>query len=337
MTIKRRTFLSGTAASAASISVFGIGSAKAAFTLKYANSLAVSHPLNIRMNEAAERIAKETNGEVKIRVFPSGQLGSDTETISQAVSGNIELLGMTNILLASLDPAIGCPTIGFAFANYKEVWSAIDGDLGAFIRGRIASKGLIPMSRSWDNGFRNITTRAKPIKTPEDLNGFKIRVAVTPMSTSLFQALGAAPTPINFSELYSALQTRIVDGQENPLVLIHTSKLYEVQKHLSLSNHMWDGYWCLANKSYWEKLPAPVREVIEKHINQSGLDQRNDIESSTEKLKVELAAKGMEIVAVDEKQFQEKLRKAGFYSSWKDKFGAEAWNMLVKYSPGLAQ
>ena len=128
--------------------------------------------------------------------------------------------------------------MGFAFNDYPSVWKAMDGDLGAYIRGQIAKANIVAMDKIWDNGFRQITSSTKPIAAPADLKGFKIRVPVSPLWTSMFKALDASPASINFAEVYSALQTKIVDGQENPLAIISTAKLFEVQKYCSLTNHM---------------------------------------------------------------------------------------------------
>src|SRR6202023_101996 len=127
------------------------------------------------------------------------------------------------------------------------------------------------MDKIWDNGFRQITTSTKPIVTPADLQGMKIRVPVSALWTSLFKSLGASPTGINFAEVYSALQTKLVDGQENPLAIIYAAKLYEVQKYCSLTNHMWDGWWFLANKAAWDKVPATIQEIVAKRINEAAL------------------------------------------------------------------
>jgi tripartite ATP-independent transporter DctP family solute receptor len=202
----------------------------AEFSYKLANNLPPTHPLNLRATEAAARIAAATGGRMEVRIFPSSQLGSDTEALGQLRSGAIELFTLSGLILATLVPPASINGIGFAFRDYAQVWPAMDGALGAFIRGEIRKRGLIPMDRIWDNGFRHITTSTKPIVAPEDLRGTKIRVPVSPLWTSMFAALGAAPQSINFSEVYTALQTHVVDGEENPLAVIDTAKLYEVQK-----------------------------------------------------------------------------------------------------------
>jgi tripartite ATP-independent transporter DctP family solute receptor len=204
----------------------------------------------------------------------------------------------------------------------------MDGALGTYVRGEIAKRGLYAFSKQWDNGYRQITAAAKPIRTPEDLAGFKIRVPASPLWTALFKAFGAAPVTINFSEVYSALQTRIADGQENPLAVIDTAKLYEVQKYLSVTNHMWDGFWFLANRRAWEALPAPLREITEREFNASALAERADVAALNASLEAGLKAKGLEFIQTDAAAFRATLKKAGFYAEWRDKFGPEAWGAL---------
>jgi TRAP-type C4-dicarboxylate transport system substrate-binding protein len=191
------------------------------------------------------------------------------------------------------------------------------------------------MEHIFDNGFRNITSSVKPIAKPEDLAGMKIRVPVSPMWTSLFTALGASPVSINFNEVYSALQTHIVDGQENPMVAIHAGKLYEVQKYLSLTRHMWDGYWPLANVKALDRLKPDDREIVTREINRAVLDQRVDAEKLNAELGKTLQGLGMQFNEVDAGPFRDKLIAAGFYRTWRGKYGDEAWGVLSEASGGL--
>jgi len=154
---------------------------------------------------------------------------------------------------------------------------AKNGDLGAYVRQAISKVNLHAFELCLDNGFRNITTSTRPIHKPEDLKGLKIRVPLIPLWTSMFKALDAAPASINFSEVYSALQTKIVEGQENPLSIIEMAKLYEVQKYCSMTSHMWDGQWVLANQLRWKSLPQDAQALISKHLRQAALLQRGDM------------------------------------------------------------
>jgi TRAP-type transport system periplasmic protein len=212
----------------------------------------------------------------------------------------------------------------------------MDGDLGAYVRAQIAKSGLIAMEKIWDNGFRQTTTSTKPIVVPDDFKGMKLRVPPSPLWTSMFKALDAAPASINFNEVYSALQTKIVDGQENPLAIISTAKLYEVQKYCSLTNHMWDGFWFLANQRAWEALPPDVRDIVARNINTAGLKEREDVAELNATLQQSLAAKGLAFNRPDPAPFRDKLRAAGFYTEWKGKYGDEAWTILEKSTGKLA-
>jgi tripartite ATP-independent transporter DctP family solute receptor len=323
----RRTLL----ATSAALPLVAIGrrpAGAAEFTYKYANNLPATHPLNVRTGEAAARIKEATGGRVEITIFPNSQLGSDTDTLSQLRDGAVEFFTLSGLILAILVPVAAINGVGFAFKDYDQVWPAMDGKLGAFIRGEIDKRGLVAFENQYDNGYRQITSASKPIRVPEDLNGFKIRVPPSPLWTGLFTAFGASPTNINFSETYSALQTRLVDGEENPLAVIDAAKLYEVQKYLSVTNHMWDGFWMLANRGALEALPKDAQDIVRREFNRSALDQRADIAHLNATLEGSLQQKGLEFIATDPAAFRAALKKAGFYAEWQAKFGKQAWDAL---------
>ncbi|HEX6959394.1 MAG TPA: TRAP transporter substrate-binding protein [Ferrovibrio sp.] len=328
MKISRRSFAAG--AGAVAVSTFAIGRARAAeFTYKYANNLPLSHPLNIRAQEAANKIKEETGGRFELQIFPSSQLGSDTDTLGQIRSGAVDFFTLSGLILSTYVPAASINGIGFAFKDYATVWKTMDGKLGEYVRAEIAkSRSIIAFEKIWDNGFRQTTSSSKPIATPADLVNFKIRVPPSPLWTSMYRAFEAAPTTINFNEVYSALQSKVVDGQENPLAIVETAKLYEVQQYCSLTNHMWDGFWFLANRRNWEALPENIRTIVTKHINAAAVAERADVAKLTEGLQKKLADRGMKFNAVDPAPFRDKLKSAGFYKEWKGKFGDAAWAML---------
>ncbi len=184
--------------------------------------------------------------------------------------------------------------MGFAFTDYAQVWPAIDGDLGDFVRAQIVAKtGLVPMERIWDLGFRQITTSTKPIKSAADLAGLKTAHArCAPSLVSLFKALDAIPVSMQFGEVYSALQTHIVDGQENPLSQIDAGKFYEVQKYCSITNHVWDGHWISCNAAAWDRLPPDMQEIVARNFNEVALRQRDDIAKLDQSLQSALQAEG---------------------------------------------
>src|SRR4051794_39817795 len=189
----------------------------AEFTLKYGNNLPLTHPLNVRAQEAADRIARETGGRVEISIFPNNQLGGDTDMLSQVRNGGITFFTPSALVIATLVPVAAINAVGFAFADYDQVWRAMDGGLGAHVRAAIAKVNLHAFEKIWDNGFRQMTSSSKPIESAKDMAGLKIRVPVSPLSLSMFKALDSAPASLQFSEVYTSLQTRIVDAQENPV------------------------------------------------------------------------------------------------------------------------
>lgn len=327
MALKRRdVLLAGSA-----LPLFAIrtrAAAAAEFTYKLATGQDPSHPVNKRSQEAIDRIKEASSGKLDIRLFPANQLGSDTDLLGQVRNGGVEFFNEAASILATLVPASGIVNLGFAFKSADQVWQAMDGKLGEYVQAQIGRSGLLTVSPIWANGFREITSSTRQIKTPDDLHGFKIRVPSSPLLTSLFQALGAGPAPINFNELYSALQTKLVEGQENPLPIIYTAKLYEVQHYCSLTNHVWDGYWILANRRAMARLPKDIQDIVIREFTQAGKDERADIARLTDSLRQDLAAKGLTFIEPAADSFRDALRKTSFYKDWRGKFGDQAWGLL---------
>ena len=320
-----------TLAAAAALPLFSIVSRRAhaaEFTYKFATGQDPTHPVNKRAQEAIDRIRDATGGRLEIKLFPANQLGSDTDLLSQIRNGGVEFFNQASTVLSTLVPAAGIINTGFAFHDYAEVWKAMDGPLGVYVRAQIEKVGLLTMSKAWDNGFRNVTTSTKPVKTPDDLKGMKLRVPAAPMLSSLFTALGASPTPINFNEVYSALQTKLVEGQENPLAIISSARLYEVQKYCSLTNHVWDAYWILGNRKAIERLPKDVQEIVRREIDKAATAERADIAALSVSLRTDLATKGVQMIEPDKKAFKDALAKGTFYKDLRAKFGDEAWKLL---------
>lgn len=337
-TMDRRHFIKVVAATsaAAATGLYQTQAHAAEFTLKFANNLPISHPMNIRAKEMAQKIAEQSKGRIDFQIYPNNQLGSDSDMLSQIRSGAIDYFTLSPLILGTLVPAAQISGVGFAFKDYSQVWAAMDGDLGAHVRGQIAKTSVFAFDKIWENGYRQITTSNRPINSPADLKGLKIRVPTSPLWTSMFRAFDSSPTSINFAEVYSALQTHIVEAQENPLALLTTAKLYEVQKYVSMTNHMWDGFWFLANKQKWDKLPKDLQAIVTANVNAAAMAQRDDVRKLNDGVMVELKQKGLVFNAPNNEQFREKLRSAGFYAEWHKKFGDEAWAMLEKYTGKLA-
>ena len=333
MSIDRRTLL----ASAGALALPGIARAQTAeFTLKYANNLPLTHPMNQRANEMAAKINAESKGRIDFKVFPNGQLGTDTDMLNQVRSGAIEFFTLSPLILGTLVPSAQISGVGFAFKDYGQVWAAMDGELGEHVRKEINDKSqMFAFEKIWDNGYRQMTSSARAITKPDDLKGMKMRVPPSPFWVSMFKAFEASPATINFAEVYTALQTKVVDGQENPLAIIATAKLNEVQKFCSITNHMWDGFWFLGNKKAWERLPKDLQDIVRRNVNAAGLAQREDVRKLNDSLLGELKTRGMVINTTEAELFRAKLRAAGFYEEWHKKFGDQAWALLEKYTGKL--
>ncbi|VVE10261.1 TRAP transporter substrate-binding protein [Pandoraea soli] len=298
------------------------------YVFKYGNNLPVSHPLNVRAQEVAARIASESKGRMELRIFPNNQLGGDTDMLAQVRNGGIDIFNAGTMVIATLAPISAITAVGFAFSNYDQVWHAVDGKLGNSIRETFAKTGLHTFEKMWDNGFRQITSGNKPITKATDLAGMKIRVPVSPMGISLFKSLQASPTSLQFSEVYSALQTHVVDAQENPLAIVETAKLYEVQKFCSVTNHSWDGYHLVVNGRSWRALPDDLKVIAARAFNEAAIQQREDVYKLNTGLQNALSSKGLAFNAAAPETFRAQLQKSGYYAEWKKKFGPEAWALL---------
>lgn len=337
-TLSRRTVLAGAAAAVAlPLVAIRTSPARAAeFTYKVATGQSLTQPINARLDAACTRIKEATGGRLEFKFFPASQLGSDTDLITQVRSGGIEFLNIAGSVISTVAAGVAITNVGFAFADYDQVWRGVDGQIGTYVRAQIEKAGLVVVSKAADNSFRQITSASKPIRTPSDLKGYRIRVPVSPIFTSLFTALGANPTSINFNELYTALQTGLVDGQENGLVAIDAGKLYEVQRYVAMTNHIWDPFWLTANRRAFSRLPDDVREIVIREFDRAAMEQRADVVQLNVTLQEQLQKRGLVFETADKPAFRKALSESGFYKTWKEKFGAEAWAALETVTGELA-
>ena len=330
--VSRRSFVAASTAIAAAAILPSRPARAADFEYKMGHSSPAGHPFHKRLLEVSDRISKQTAGRMTLTIFPASQLGGDNDLLSQARSGAVDFVQPAGLILASILPVAAVNGMGFAFKDYTQVWAAVDGDLGDYVRSQITAKtGLVPMEKRWDLGFRQITTSSRPIEKAADLAGLKLRVPGAPALVSLFTALGTSPVSMQFGEVYTSLQTRIVDGQENPLSVIDAGKFYEVQKYCATTNHVWDGYWICANPASWNRLPNDIKAIVAKAFNEVALLERDDLNKLDRSLQAELEKKGVTFTKPDLATFRDKLRSAGFYQEWREKIGSEAWTLLEKH------
>ena len=332
----RRSTLKALLASSALIGMPAIVQSQTKLELKCGNIMPAQHPVNLRLAEAFTQIAEKTQQQVKIQLFPASQLGADDSMLGQLRSGALEFFIQSGLVVSSLVPLAALNGVGFIFPDYPSVWKAMDGPVGALIVEHFKKANLVAFDRIWDNGFRQITSSSKPIDSPAALKGMKIRVPPSALWTSMFESLEASPITIPWAETYSALQTGVADGQETPLPVIYLSKIYEVQKYLSMTNHMWDGLWFLSSNKVWDTIPADIQKIIREEINGSALKQRIDVAKLNDDLKQQISSFGLRIIDVKPEEFRAKLQSAGFYKKWNERFGSANWAVLESVTGSIS-
>jgi tripartite ATP-independent transporter DctP family solute receptor len=224
--------------------------------------------------------------------------------------------------------------VGFAFRDSADAERAYDGPLGAYLHKEIASKGIFAFPYVFNFGMRQVTSSSHPIRSAADFGGFKIRTPPAQISVDLFKTLGASPTPIVFPELYLSLQTHVVDGQETPLSTIEAAKFYEVQKYVSVTNHMPTIFWFIGNQDAWNRLGPSVQQSVLRNAKQAAILQRRDTVQQDREIADKLRRFGMTFNNVDTASMRAQLKP--FYQKWKGQFGTVAWDLLERSSGKLA-
>ena len=235
--------------------------AAAKYTMKYAASGSDAHPATIAVNDLVKFVAERSNGEMEIKVFRNGQLGGDRQVAEGMQIGTIELGAISSSIITTFEPKMGIFDFPFLFKTQEAAYRAMDGEVGQIITDSLAKKGLRIIGFAI-NGYRHVTNNKLPIYKPDDLKGIKIRTQENPIFLDAFKAFGASPTPMSFGELYTALQQKTVDAQENPISLIYSSKLYEVQDYISLTGHVYAVIPLIISEPYFKKLPPEYQEIM---------------------------------------------------------------------------
>jgi tripartite ATP-independent transporter DctP family solute receptor len=329
----RGAFISTSAATLASIAIIPKAALAAQFSYKAGTNQPVDHPLSVAMKDLWDTVRTESGGRLDVQTFPNNQLGGDTAMMQQLRAGALQFMTLDGGILQAVVPVAAIQGIGFAFKDSSQAFAAFDGKLGAYVRDQIAHAGIHAFDLIWENGMRNVTSSTRPIRNAADFSGFKIRTPEGSLYLDLFRSLGAAPTPINFSELYTSLQTHVVDGQENPLLNIEFARFFEVQKYLSMTAHMWSGYWLLANGDVWNGLPPDLQALVTKEARVTAEKQRAAVVKYNDTLAGKLRSQGMVINEVDRAGMRAKLGE--FYKKWQGTFGDQAWSLLEQYAGKL--
>lgn len=250
----------------------------------------------------ADVVKAKSSGRIEVQVAPSAQLGDDAAMVTALRTGAIDMSANSQGAVANAVPEFAAFGMPFMFSSPAQAFKVLDGPLGKELADKSAEKGLILLG-TWDNGIRQMTNGKRPITKVEDLKGLKMRVPPDATLVDIMQALGAEAQQIKFAELYVALQQGVVDGQENPLVNIHASKLYEVQKHLALTNHQFQMTPFLMSKRTWDKLSEADRKIVQEAAAEATALQRKLSQEADDKLLAELKAKGVQVTTVDKAAF----------------------------------
>ncbi len=262
-------------------------------TLRFAYQNVAEHPQGRGVAKFAELAKEKSGGKFNVRGFPGGQLGGDLQTVSALQGGTIDMTVLNAGLLVGLDKRFAVLDFPFLFATPTEADAIVDGPIGSKLHAGLADKGLIGLGY-WELGFRNVTNSKRPITKIEDFKGLKLRVLQSPLFIDLFNALGANSVPLPFPELYSALEQKVVDGQENPVTTILGAKFNEVQKYVSETRHIYNAQSVLISKKTWDALSGDEKKIIADAIREATAYQRETSRAAMDSALASLKAAGME-------------------------------------------
>lgn len=333
--LSRRKFIFGATAAALFLPTRPVRAARV--DLRQFHNQPATSPLHKRLTELWAAVEAETIGTVRVRTFAENDHipGGDPAALKLLVEGGVDFLTLMGGLIAPLVPAAQVQGIPFAFRDYAGVYAAMDGDLGDYLRQELTTKNIYALPRGcFENGFRHITCTAKPIRRAEDLQGLKMRTPHSPIFTDLFQSLGSTPVAYNVNQLYDCLKSGAADAEENALAVVEAFKLYEIQKYVSLTGHMWSGFNQLANLKLWRQFPTDTQRIIERNTVKFTALQRADNEELNASLKVQLTQQGMIVNEADTTSFRARLEL--FYQRWKEIVGKRAWDILESHVGKLA-
>jgi len=303
--------------------------------LKASDVHAAGYPTVVAVENIGKKLEKATNGRLSVQMYPSMQLGGEKEAIEQAQVGAIAFARVSVGALGPVIDELNVFNLPYVFRNTAHMQKVIDGKIGQDLLDKVTNsgKGLVGLAY-WENGFRNLTNSKRPVQKMEDLDGIKLRVMQNNVFLESFKTLGANAVPLPFSELFTALETHTVDGQENPYNTIVSSKFYEVQKYLTVTNHVYSPWIVLVSKKYWDTLSPAEQKVLRDAAKKSRDFERQDTREEANKALADLKAKGMqinELPAAEVGRMREKLAavNAGIAAEvgqglWQDVQGAVA-------------
>lgn len=297
-------------------------------TIRIGHVLSDSHSWNVAAQGFADDVAEKTEGRVRIEVFPGGQLGNEKDMIEGLQFGAIQggVIGAGSF--QTVEPTVGIIEMPYVWSSREQAFAALDGDLGAALAGSLEDKNIKVLAW-WENGYRNVTNSKRPIVVPSDLEGLKIRVTPDKVRLETFEQMGAQPAPLAFGELYSALQQGVFDAQENPLSIIWSSSFFEVQKHVSMTQHVWGAATLALSKPVWDKLSPEDQEIVAAAAREWGEKQRQMVADSDAEMIANLKDKGMEFNDVDRAAFETAVEP--IWDRNADVFGSDLMSLMESY------
>ena len=303
-------------------------------TIKFGHLNNTDHPVSMGVKRFAELVEKKSGGKMKVQEFPASTLGNEMQQQSALQGGVQEMTAPATTSLVGIVKEFGVIDFPFSISSYQQADALLDGPLGQALIAKLPEKGLVSLGY-WDLGFRNVTNSRRAIAKPEDLDGLKLRVIPNPVFIDTFKAFKANPVPMPFAELYGALESKAVDGQENPFAVILSNKFFEVQKFVSATNHVYATNIILVSKRFWDKLSPAEQKIMQDAANESRSYQREVSRAAAQKAVAELQAKGMQF---NEVPAAEQARMAQIAKTATDKFAASYDPALIKlYNDELAR
>ncbi|MBY8978043.1 TRAP transporter substrate-binding protein [Rhodobacteraceae bacterium NNCM2] len=278
-------------------------------TLRLAHFAAETHPGHAAAKQFAERVTERTNGDIKVEIYPANELGSPPEQLEQTILGAIEMNLPTQGGLDKYEKAFGTVMTPFAFASYEEAHEVLDGPFTEWAGPKLEDQGLVMLS-NWEYGFRNITNSVRPIETPADVEGLRLRTPPELQIVAAMEGLGAATTQIAFPELPNALNQGVVDGQENPIGVIYHFKLYEFQDNLALTRHVYNSMVHVINKDVYDSLTEEQQQILREESKAAGEMMRAAVIAQEAEEVAALEEAGMTVTRPDLSAFAAKMGPA---------------------------
>ena len=294
--------------------------------LKLGHAVAPEHPYHLGALKYAELVAQRTGNKVKIDVFPSTQLGNERDMVEGLQLGTIDLVVTSTGPLGGFVSKMFVVDLPFLFRDREHAYKVLDGPIGRELMDAFSAKGIKGLA-FWENGFRQITNNVRPIEKPEDLKGIKLRTMENKVHLAAFRAFGASPTPMAWSEVYTALQQKTIDGQENPVAIIYHQKLVEVQKYLALTRHFYSPTPLLMSLKAFNALPQDTQKIMADTALECATYERNLLRDSEVKQLAELKGKGMVMTTPNKKPFQDAA--ASVYKEFESQFGKDTIDKII--------